>query len=158
MSAMASQITGVSIAYSAFCSDGNQRKRQSSASLAFVRGNHRWPVNSPHKGPVMRKMFSFHDVIINRAIISPILPTSHILQIINALWRSDATLAQVKVCRLFGVKPLSEQGWNIIWNIPMTPVLVRSQEIRVSILTSHFHGWMNSNIAHQHCLALSVGC
>ena len=34
-----------------------------SASLAFVRGIHRWPVNSPHKGPVTRKMFPFDDVI-----------------------------------------------------------------------------------------------
>ena len=29
----------------------------------FVRGIHRWPVNSPHKGPVTRKMFPFDDVI-----------------------------------------------------------------------------------------------
>ena len=34
------------------------RKHQSSASLAFVRGIHRWPVNSPHKGPVTRKKSS----------------------------------------------------------------------------------------------------
>ena len=34
-----------------------------SASLAFVCGIHRWPVNSPHKGPVTRKMFPFHYVI-----------------------------------------------------------------------------------------------
>ena len=29
----------------------------------FVLGIHRWPVNSPHKGPVTRKMFPFDDVI-----------------------------------------------------------------------------------------------
>ena len=34
-----------------------KKKHQSSASLAFVRGIHRWPVNSPLKGPVKRKMF-----------------------------------------------------------------------------------------------------
>ena len=39
------------------------KRNQSSASLAFVRGIHRWPVNSPHKGPVTRKMFPFDDVI-----------------------------------------------------------------------------------------------
>ena len=33
-------------------------------SLAFVRGIHRWPVNSPHKRPVTRKMFPFDDVIV----------------------------------------------------------------------------------------------
>ena len=32
-------------------------------SLAFVRGTHRSPVNSPHKRPVTRKMFPFDDVV-----------------------------------------------------------------------------------------------
>ena len=44
-------------------SDADQRKHQSSALLAFVRGIHRWPVNSPHKWPVTRKIFPFDDVI-----------------------------------------------------------------------------------------------
>ena len=39
------------------------KKHQSSASMAFVWGIHRWPTNSQHKGPVMRKMFPFDDVI-----------------------------------------------------------------------------------------------
>ena len=43
MSAMASQITGVSIVYSTVCSGVDQRKHQRSTSLAFVRGIHRWP-------------------------------------------------------------------------------------------------------------------
>ena len=34
-------------------------------SLAYVRGIHRWPVDSPHKGPVTRKMFLFDDAIMN---------------------------------------------------------------------------------------------
>ena len=38
-------------------SGADQRKHQSSASLAFVRGFHWWPVNSLHKGPVTWKMF-----------------------------------------------------------------------------------------------------
>ena len=63
MSTMASQITSISIVYSTVCSSADQRKYQSSASLAFVRGIHRWPVNSPPKGPVTRKMFPFDDVI-----------------------------------------------------------------------------------------------
>ena len=66
MGAMASQITGVSIVYPNVCSDEYQRKYHSSASLAFVRGIHRWPVNSPHKWPVTRKMFPFDDVIMIR--------------------------------------------------------------------------------------------
>ena len=63
MIAMASQITSVSIVYSTVCSGADQRKHQSSASLAYVRGIHRWPVNSPHKGSVTRIMFPFDDVI-----------------------------------------------------------------------------------------------
>ena len=65
MSAMTSQITGVSIDFSSVGSGADQRKHQSSASLAFVRGIHRWPVNSPHKRPVTRKMFPFDDVIMS---------------------------------------------------------------------------------------------
>ena len=63
MSAMASPITGVSSVYSTVCSGADQIRHQSSASLAFVRGIHRGPVNSPNKGPVTRKKFLFHDVI-----------------------------------------------------------------------------------------------
>ena len=65
MSPMASQITGMSVVCSAVCPDAYQTKHQSSASLAFVRGIHRWPVNSQHKGPVTRKMFPFDNVIIS---------------------------------------------------------------------------------------------
>ena len=65
MSTMVSQITGVSIAYSTVGSGTIQSKHQSSASLAFVRGLHRWRVNSPHKGPVTRKMSQFDDVIMD---------------------------------------------------------------------------------------------
>ena len=63
MSAMASQITSLTIVYSTVYSDADQRKHQRSASLAFVRGIHRWPVKSPHKGPVTRKILLFDDVI-----------------------------------------------------------------------------------------------
>ena len=48
MSAMASQITSLTMVNSTVYSGADQRKHQSSASLAFVRGIHRWPVNSPH--------------------------------------------------------------------------------------------------------------
>ena len=63
MSAMPSQITGVSIACSTVSSGADERKHQSAASLAFARGIHRWPVDSPYKGPETRKMFPFDDVI-----------------------------------------------------------------------------------------------
>ena len=65
MDSIASQITSLTIVYSTIYSDADQRKHQSSASLAFVRGIHRGPVNSPHKWPVTRKMFPFDDVIMS---------------------------------------------------------------------------------------------
>ena len=61
MNAMASQITILTIVYSTVYS-ADQIKHQSSASLTFVRGVHRWPGNSSHKWPVTRKMFPFDDV------------------------------------------------------------------------------------------------
>ena len=76
MTAMASQITCLAIVYSTVYSDADQRKRQSSASLAFVRGIHRGPVNSPHNWPVTRKMFPLDDAIMlvrNVDIISAFL-------------------------------------------------------------------------------------
>ena len=63
MGPIASKITSLTIVFSTVYSDTDQRKHQCSASLAFVRGIHRGPVNSPHKWPVTRKMFPFYDVI-----------------------------------------------------------------------------------------------
>ena len=62
MTTIASQITSLTIVYSTVYSGADQSKHQSSASLAFVWGIHRGPVNSPHKWPVTRKMFPFDDV------------------------------------------------------------------------------------------------
>ena len=47
-----------------FIPGADKRKHQNSASLAFVRGIHLWPVNPRHKKPLTRKMFPFDDVII----------------------------------------------------------------------------------------------
>ena len=71
-------VTGVSIVYSNVCSGGDQRKHQSSSSLAFVWEIHRWPVHSPQNWPVTRKMFPFDDVIMNypgTRSCSPVSPT-----------------------------------------------------------------------------------
>ena len=64
VSVMASQITIITIVCSMVYSNSGQRKRQSFASLVFVKEIHRWPVNSPHKGPITRKVSPFDDVII----------------------------------------------------------------------------------------------
>ena len=62
MDVMVSQITSLTIVYSTAFSGADQRKHQSSASLAFVRRIH----HSPLKWPVTRKMFPFDDVIMQR--------------------------------------------------------------------------------------------
>ena len=80
MCAVASQIAGLlkSLVCSAVCSGLDQRKPQSSASLAFVGGIHRSPMNSPHEGPVTRKWFNFmtsscvESTILTFIVLSPI--------------------------------------------------------------------------------------
>ena len=52
-----------SAVYSTICQGAHERKHQNYALLAFVRGLHRWTVDSPHKGPGTQKMFPFDDVI-----------------------------------------------------------------------------------------------
>ena len=72
MSAMASQITSLTILYSTVYWGTVQWKHRSSASLAFVRGILRWPLNSPHKRPLTRNMFPFNYAILKS--ISRYLP------------------------------------------------------------------------------------
>ena len=67
--AMTPRITSLTIVYSTVYSGADQRKLQSSASLAFVWGVQRRPVNSQHKWLVTRKMLPFDDVIMYGAII-----------------------------------------------------------------------------------------
>ena len=62
----------------------DQRKHQSSASLAYVRGIHRWSVDSPHKGPVTRKSFTFDDVIMAEVEVRA--------YIMNSKWRFNLLL------------------------------------------------------------------
>ena len=62
MSEIASQITSLTIVYSTVYSGTNQRKHQSSASLAFVRGIHG---EFPAQRPETRKMFPVDDVIMS---------------------------------------------------------------------------------------------
>ena len=66
MSAMAYYITSLTIVHSTVYSGADK----SPASLAFVRGIHRWPVNSPHKGRASNEeKFSFDDVIMATRLI-----------------------------------------------------------------------------------------
>ena len=82
--AIASQITSLTIVYSTVYSSADQRKHQSSASLAFVRGIHRGPVNSSHKWPVTRKMLPFDDDIMTYWHCSELLLTCCVLNYFRA--------------------------------------------------------------------------
>ena len=84
MGAMASGITSLPIVYATIKSGADERKHQSSSSLTFWRGIHRWPVNSQHKGPVSRKMFSFDDVIMTTSYM--IQPMSWCMYLHNFIW------------------------------------------------------------------------
>ena len=133
MSAMASQITSLTIVCSTVYSD--QRKHQSSASLAFVWGIHRWPVNSPHKGPVTRKMFPFGDVIMNREN-TPCYTTVHPKKcahsscIVAYVFSCDQAALQmvfsvcpsVRLSHLFDYVPIIVSSWNFLELLPMTKV------------------------------------
>ena len=66
MRTMTYQITSLTIVYPTIYSGADQSKHQRSASLAFVGGIHRGPVNSPHKWLVTRKMFPLDEVIMKQ--------------------------------------------------------------------------------------------
>ena len=85
MSKMASEITSVSIVYWNICSNVDQRKRQSSASLAFGGAIHRWPGNYSHKGPVTRKIFPFDDVLM-RFRQGPVVPLIGTILLLTCIW------------------------------------------------------------------------
>ena len=94
MMEMASQITSLAIVCSIIYSDADQRKHQSSASLAFVRGIHRGPVNSPHKWPVTRKCFNLMTSSCIRCLTVIKLLGVHII------FREMALLQKVCLCVL----------------------------------------------------------
>ena len=107
MGAIAFQITSLTIIYSIVNSDADQRKHQSSASFAFVRGIHRGQLNFPHKWPVTRKMFPFDDVIIG--IIQTCCPNRTArrfrLKSIIIAWIALDTLGQSCINEMHGSHP-----------------------------------------------------
>ena len=63
MTTIASQITSLAVVYSTVYSDADKKKPSKLHVTGLCVGNSPWPVNSPHKGPVTRKMFPIDDVI-----------------------------------------------------------------------------------------------
>ena len=94
MDAIGSQITSLAIVYPTVYSGADQRKHQNSASLAFVRGCHRGPVNSPHKWPVTRKMSPFDDVIMTLILILCAAAQSVLLVTMDYLGTGSSTCFQ----------------------------------------------------------------
>ena len=70
MGAMTSQITSLTIVYSTVYSGADRRKHQSTASLAFVWGIHRWPITGefPSQRPVTRSFDVFFDLRLNKQL------------------------------------------------------------------------------------------
>ena len=95
MSAMASEITSLTIVCWNIYSGTDQRKHHSSVSLAFVREIHRWPVNSPHKWPVTRKMFPFDDVIMGECHKTLLIISKHWLEWLGAIGHQAFTWTNV---------------------------------------------------------------
>ena len=107
MGAIASQITTLTTVYSTVYSDADQRKHQSSASLAFVWRIHRGPVNSPHKWSVTRNMFPFDDVIKHTTIsVNSLRPRDSI-----GRHKSGLTLAHGMACYLTTPSHYLNQCW-----------------------------------------------
>ena len=130
MGAMASQITSLTIVYSTLYSGADDRKHQSSASLAFVWGIHRGPVNSPHKWPVTRKMFPFDDVIMNQFIdvhIHYLTPMTNLLKgkdktnLSNGKFRQDMECISLLDIMFFADEkkvPLISVSQQVLFHIP----------------------------------------
>ena len=91
------------------------KKHQSFASLAYVRGIHRWPMNSPHKGPVTRKMVSFDDVIMKtRICISSCCTVQWLLTFVRFQDTLLLTLIDFSASMDKWLYPLQRVGWNYL--------------------------------------------
>ena len=115
MSPITSQITRITSVYSTGCSGTDKKRHQRTLSLAFVRGIHRWPVNSLHKGPVTWKGFPFHDVIMEWGKAVKLMPWSPPRQILDPT--SHVTRKSIQFCFNgdLPVKPLfaDRDSWEI---------------------------------------------
>ena len=103
MGVMPSQITSLAIVHSTVYSGADQRKRQSSASLAFMRGIHLWTVKSPHKWPIMWKMFPFDDVIMKKT---------------SLYW--DSPLVTIQIYSSGMIQTISSANWSLEFVIKPT--------------------------------------
>ena len=133
MGAIASQPISLTIVYLTVCSDADQRKHQSSASLVFVRGIHRGPVNSPHKWPVTAIFFlPFDDVIMPDTLHRRY---SHFHKTWFANWwyknKMRASISSWNKSMSEEISCISitlAQSYNVFHNLIMTSVFVHEQD------------------------------
>ena len=138
MGTKASQITSLTIVYSTVYSDADQRKHQSSASLAFVWGIHRWPVNSPHKWPVTRKMFPFDDVIMIRNRNAMKIMVCLVLQFMTRwLLQMFELLRMYIYCDMFKVSNIILLRCHSKTKYPMIRADVAAIFVAISLVVSH---------------------
>ena len=119
MGVMVSQFTSLTIVYSTVDSDADQRKHQSSVSLAFERGIQQGPVNSPHKWPVTPKMFPFDDVIM-------------IWSWWHRSWSASDQVTSLIAWQLFkGTKQLPHTIFIIQWSCPSVRLWTESWPLSI---------------------------
>ena len=114
MNTIASQITSLTIVYSTLYSGADQRKHKKFCVTGLCAGDSPGPVNSPHKWPVTRKMFPFHDVIMcrpNRRNIH----IKRIIQFTTSQWQNRHVAVKAMKQRLLPpVHTLAIMGYD--WN------------------------------------------
>ena len=157
MGAMASQITSLTIVYSIVHSDADQRKHQSPASLAFVRGIHRWPVNSPHKGPATWKMFPFDEGIMpdkgqwhNLTKTLPKLPrVLPLVAMLKLVWLRSRTYTSWMISCLWQRFCVESDSWGVL-HIGTAMCRVQIKTI-LSFLTYSTGPWFNIKMPSYQC-------
>ena len=109
MDVMTCQITSLTIVYSTVHSGADHGKHQSSASLAFARRIHRWPVNSPHKWPLTRKMCPFDDIIM---VVAELVHSSRI----DLIHTSQNTHFHISQCSIQNRNVLLSVLNRVLWD------------------------------------------
>ena len=133
------------IIYSSVYSGTDQRKHQSSASLAFARGIHWRPVNSPHKWPVTRKMFPFDDVIMEENL-------SRLAEWLSALNASDnrgGWNIRVDLCNI-----TKWNDWKIYWRYRWIFYQITSMRRGLLLRNLYIYCYLSFNKCHHICIVV----
>ena len=159
MSAVASQVTSLTIVCSTVYSGADQRnKHPNAASLTFVRGIHLWPVNPLHKGPVTWKMFPFddshHECHTPKGVLHSI--TQFLTNTLLSLETKQPCFIWGEETPVSGAKDPESGGWGSISNL-ITPSYIPTQiKLSHTIKKSVYHN-RNFSISCTCALDISQG-